>query len=71
MPWNALTLVHYVGCITQLTLRGLPGTSPNIMGRVAPEDKLASKLPLNSRSLFQGEKIIHGPQVRNSRNDEI
>jgi hypothetical protein len=58
MPWIGLTLVHYVRCITQLTLRDLPDTSPNIMGRVATEDKLASKLPLNSRSVFQGEKII-------------
>jgi hypothetical protein len=71
MPWNGLTLVHYVECITQLTLRGLPGTSPNIMGRVATEDNLASKLPLNSRSHFQGEKTIHGLQVRNSRNDHM
>jgi hypothetical protein len=33
MSWNGLTLAHYVGCITKLTVTGPPGTLPNIMGR--------------------------------------
>jgi hypothetical protein len=26
MSWNGLALAHYVGCVTWLTLTGLPGT---------------------------------------------
>lgn len=33
LKWTHLALAHYVGCVTWLTLVGLPGTLPNITGR--------------------------------------
>jgi hypothetical protein len=31
---NGLTLAHYVGCISKLTIKDLTGALPNLMGRV-------------------------------------
>jgi len=30
---NGLTLAHYVGCISKLTIKDLTGVLPNLMGR--------------------------------------